>query len=165
MFSKILTCSSNFCIICRSTCMCRCIHMLACACDHQGHSHARTPCWNQELKLTRKRVGIKSPSLGLKCNAIPHRLQTTDKLLPILELTWLISTNGIVVRFSRSLELKNTQKEPHTTLPLTTWLLIVNDPYTSQLSITDKRLRSWKEERLVWAHRSLHPPAAGQLLF
>lgn len=108
-------------------------------------------------------------SLGLKLSAISHWLQTTDRLFPILELTWLVSTMGIVVRFSRSLlELKNTWTGSHLTLllPLNPWPLVVNNSCNSQLSITVTN--AWEVERrkdaLVLAEASVNQ-MAGPLPF
>lgn len=101
-----------------------------------------------QLTLTRKSIGIKSLSLGLKFSAISHWLQNTDRLFPILELTRLVSTMGIVVKFSRSLlELNNTWTGSHLTLllQLDPWPLVVNDSCNSQLSITVTN--AWEVER------------------
>lgn len=126
----------------------------------------KQPPSTQELTLTRKSIGIKSLSLGLKLGAISHWLQTTDRLFPILELMRLISTMGIVVRFSRSLlELKNTWTGSHLTwlLPLDPWPLVVNDSGNSQLSITVTN--AWEVERrkeaFVLAEVSVNKLAAG----
>lgn len=108
----------------------------------------KQPLSTQELTLTRKSIGIKSLSLGLKLSAISHWSQTTDRLFPILELTRLVSTMGIVVRFSRLLlELNNTWTGSHFTLllQLDPWPLVVNDSCNSQLSITVTN--AWEVER------------------